>query len=134
MPKTQDIDDLHATLGMGDIPAKVFVIRWDDITQHESTVLGSEAKLFSFCSSGIILNQTDERLDLQMTWYANIPTPEEAAKAVQSSVLLALPTGTIRNIYQYKLVGEVDLKMVSEPEKKKKVKATKSRIKAKKSR
>jgi hypothetical protein len=68
--------------------------------------VGSEAHLFKFHSTGCVVKNTKDKVDLQQTWEVGTATDMSTSKT--ANLLLSLPKGVIQEVYVYQLVGKID--------------------------
>lgn len=99
---------IHKSLKKGELPKYLYILEWRDITQYDSLALGEEASLYHFHSSGCIISDLKDKVDLQQTWAVESEMDTKVSSVQHANVLLSLPKGVIKNTYVYKLAGKLE--------------------------
>jgi len=96
---------IFKNLAEGQIPEEIVIIEWEDITQYEHCKLEDNAELIRFHSTGVVVNVSNGKLDLQQTWCHDDKEPT-SVPSNPSNLRLSLPKGVIKRVYKFKLVKE----------------------------
>jgi len=93
-------EELVKLLADGAIPERLHFVRWVDITQIEGCDLSHTQAPIEFISIGIIIEKNKKYIKLQQSYQIK---EDGFATDLSGNLLLMIPTGTIKEVYNFKL-------------------------------
>lgn len=94
------VNKLLECLENGQIPERLHLVHWRDITQIDGSRLLNDVKQIEFMSVGLIIEKTKKYIKLQQTWELR---DDKLVTDRSANIMLMIPTGVIEAIYNFDL-------------------------------